>query len=580
MLLRARNHMLLWLVLVAASLMPVGEPALVNGPTLVASQVDYEPVVVWDTCPFPLPRGETEGVTIDCGYLIVPQDRAEPGGVEVELAVAILYSTGPTPAPDPILYLEGGPGGSALTGVDAWAVSVLRTDRDIILIDQRGTGYSWPWLTCYEVDEIEDELGEAAALTACRQRLAADGIDVSDYNSANSAKDVADLRVALEIDEWNLVGISYGTRLALTIMRDYPEGVRSVILDSAYPPVVDAYEQQAVASTRVFNKLFTDCATDPACSAAYPDLEGTFYRVLDALDADPLDDPDLDGLYYGGDLVMFMFDLFYDANTVPYMPRMIAELDQGETATFLDLYWGELPPYTGDSAVGDDLAFRFVDEFFWLSDDFDDATYNALWDDLYALDADLTGLDGIIDTYFEPESADYLLNLLYSMDLNDRSRLGVMLFVDDVSDADGMFNAVECNEEVPFNDLSETREIAATLPTAISEVDVEIFVDMLDTCAAWNAGVAADVEDDAVYSDIPTLVLAGAYDPVTPPEWGMIAVSTLSNGYFFLFPAEGHSVLETSPCADSIVLSFLDAPLSTPDATCLMTLDGITFETQ
>lgn len=110
------------------------------------------------------------------------------------------------------------------------------------------------------LDTLDDDLtleeGQALtleALTECRDRLLADDVDLTAYNSAESAADVADLRVALGYDEWNLYGISYGTRLAQTIVRDYPEGIRSVILDSSYPLAANLQTETAVNADRALS---------------------------------------------------------------------------------------------------------------------------------------------------------------------------------------------------------------------------------------------------------------------------------------------------------------------------------------
>ena len=178
----------------------------------------------------------------------------------VNLAVAIIHAGGVRPRTDPILYLEGGPGGSALADPDYWLESLLHTSRDIILLDQRGTGFSLPSLDCPETDAYtkEEDYGYdsmVAAATACRDRLTLDGVDLAQYNSANSAADVEDLRLALGIDKWNLYGVSYGTRLALTVMRYFPAGVRSVVLDSVYPPNVKGYTEDPANSIAAIEKL-------------------------------------------------------------------------------------------------------------------------------------------------------------------------------------------------------------------------------------------------------------------------------------------------------------------------------------
>jgi pimeloyl-ACP methyl ester carboxylesterase len=144
----------------------------------------------------------------------------------------------------------GGPGGHAIESVvlsfDMFAPFV--ENRDLIVFDQRGTGFSQPSLNCQEltdlvydlidenlsIEEIEDR--QIEAVKQCRDRITREGINLSLYNSAQSAADLNDLRMALDYESWNILGISYGTRLALTAMRDFPDGIRSVILDSVYPP--------------------------------------------------------------------------------------------------------------------------------------------------------------------------------------------------------------------------------------------------------------------------------------------------------------------------------------------------------
>ena len=624
------------LLLLVVTVLPAPVPALAQG--------GYEPEFEWDDCPFPLPEGETEGNTIDCGYLFVPQDRTEPDGPWVELAVAILYSTSGTPADDPLLYLEGGPGGSALDGVDLWVDSAFRDERDIILLDQRGTGYSYPRLVCYEVDELDDYYDtddEVAAHRECVQRLRTeDEVDVADYTSRQSAADIADLRVALDYDEWNLYGVSYGTRLALTVMRDQPAGVRSVILDSVYPPVVDAYEEEPVNAYRSFRVLFDQCAADAACNGAFPNLEQRFYALVDRLDSDPLyvasEDLDLDG----ATLVDTMFEFFYDTTSIPYLPLLIDELDRDSTDTLLMLFEGgpdyydpvwlfvdelyyamddlndddyygfwdaldvegvnALPGLIREYFSADDADYLlalldnvtdweqleyelyyeesdpvwlFADELFFLMDDMDDDSYYDFWDELDAGGIDV--LPDLIDEYFSMDDADYLLMLLD--DVTDWDQLEYELYYEDVSDSDGLFNAVECQEELPFNSYDEAVTLAAGLPTQVTETMLASVEAQLEICVIWQASSPAPVEDLAVSSAIPTLVLSGQYDPITPPAWGTTAAATLPNSFSFEFPGVGHGAVDGGDCPVNIALAFLNAPTTTPDATCITAMSGSDF---
>ena len=171
---------------------------------------------------------------------------------------------------------------------------------DLVFFDQRGTGYSEPSLACPEfidltLDILDDDLSLAQgnqrqleALAACGDRLLQEGIDLTAYNSAENAADVADLRLVLGYEEWNLYGVSYGTRLAQTIVRDHPEGIRSIILDSAYPLAANIQLETAVNADRAFALFFAGCAADPACAVAYPDLEQVFAELVVQLNESPL----------------------------------------------------------------------------------------------------------------------------------------------------------------------------------------------------------------------------------------------------------------------------------------------------
>lgn len=597
------------------------------GSVPVSAQDGYTPEFEWAECPFPLPPSEVPQSTIDCGYLIVPQNRADPQGQQVELAVAILYSTSANPAPDPLVYLEGGPGGSALTGVDAWYSSPLRADRDIVIFDQRGTGYSIPRLHCWEMDDLDPadldtfigdaalSVGEQKALQDCRARLVSEGVDLVMYNSAASADDIVDLRTALEYDAVNLFGVSYGTRLALTVMRDHPAGVRSVVLDSSYPPNVDAYELGASNTYRVFRQLFDDCAAEPSCSAAYPDLEARFVQLVNAWNADPQYIPDLDQDVLGDDVIGMVFQMFYNTAAIPYLPLMLDDLTRGDTELFVLMVDGEVPDAgdlggeAGESYADDDLVALFVDEFFWLTEAFSDAQFNAMYDELDGWDLqDWSYFSAVIDAYFEPEDADYLLGLLDEMTLEeqqvvidvliwgDEYDLGPVAgdenaaggdedYLDDadyeqmaaLSDTVGMFDAVECYEELPFNLVADAEAIAQSVPPPYAGSDQALFAVQRETCAIWQSGTADAIETQAVTSAIPTLVLAGEYDPVTPPEWGRIAAQSLSNGYYFEYPAVGHGVIDGGPCPEVMIAAFLNQPQSAPDSACIAAMTGPAF---
>src|SRR5271170_6183753 len=151
-----------------------------------------------------------------CGYLVVPEDRSQLRGDTVRLIVAIIPAQSARPKPDPVVYLAGGPGGIALNEADLAVAIGLNRDRNLILMDQRGTLYSEPALTCPEVDQffvrslglaLDDASTQrlhAAAARACYLRWAATGRNLSAYNTTENATDFADLRSVLGISDWNV----------------------------------------------------------------------------------------------------------------------------------------------------------------------------------------------------------------------------------------------------------------------------------------------------------------------------------------------------------------------------------------
>ena len=495
-------------------------------PTLAQDEFPYFET---DNCPFELPAPEAEGETYECGYLVVPEDRSDPDSPTVELAVAIIYSVSNIPEADPLVYLAGGPGSGALLEADLWAASPLRADRDIILLDQRGTGFSYPNLNCVELED-EDAEDVIAASIACRDRLLEARVDLSAYNSAASAADIEDLRLALEIDKWNVYGVSYGTRLALTLMRDFPDGIRSVVLDSVYPPHVNAYEEQPLNTFLALEVLFQGCAASITCNEAYPQLGQVFYDVVDQLNATPFDDGE-HGLIFGDDVSATIIQSMYSTEVIPGLPLAIYLLAADEFEIGMTLLNGEIPP-----------------------------------DEIVSLLSDDSG-DNRSDDSGEDDGGDE--GLIVDEDLLDE--LG------DISDAEGLYNSVECHDEVPFADRRVAADLARDIPASIRASELASVDELIETCALWGAGTADARENEPVVSNIPTLVLAGEYDPVTPPSWAQRAAEHLSQGYYYEFPGVGHSVIDAGDCPVAMITGFLDDPTSAPDSRCLERMSGPEF---
>lgn len=291
-------------------------PASGEGPWEVV--VDYVPVFEDRPCP------DLENIpdNTDCGVLIVPENRTRAGSPMIELAVAVLRVPGGAPNPEPIIILTGGPGQDAVSFVDAFALEYY-PGHDIIYIDQRGTGRSLPSLNCPEVEDGEED-GERA----CRERLVAEGIDLTAYNTPHNAADINDLRFALGYDQAILFGTSYGTRLGLAVMQYYPDGVRSAILDSVYPPNLDVGREDPLANYGAVQLLIEKCGADAACNGAYPNLGTVLEDAIVQLNEDP------EAPIWGDDLLSTIVQAMYVNDLIPYLPRMIYDASEYDTELF------------------------------------------------------------------------------------------------------------------------------------------------------------------------------------------------------------------------------------------------------
>ncbi|MGH9821224.1 MAG: hypothetical protein ACRD43_13745, partial [Pyrinomonadaceae bacterium] len=228
------------------------------------------------------------------------ENRSVKNGKTIRLPIVILKSLDPTPQPDPVLRTLGGPGASSLKMIRGRRASPWLLDRDMIIFEQRGTKYAQPALECPEVenaniaaaknklDRLATRKNEVAAAKACFKRLTRSGIDLSSYNSSESAGDIEDVRRVLKLEKINLYGVSYSARLMLDVMRYYPTGIRSVILESTLPPEVNYDEVGVDAVVRSLNQLFTSCRSDADCAVAYPNLEKEFYAVVAKLNSRPI----------------------------------------------------------------------------------------------------------------------------------------------------------------------------------------------------------------------------------------------------------------------------------------------------
>ncbi|MFE6843615.1 alpha/beta fold hydrolase [Streptomyces sp. NPDC057686] len=453
-----------------------------------------------------------------CGYLVVPENRADPNGRTIRLAVAIVPAASPHPAPDPVVYLSGGPGEDPIPSAKVLIEAGLNRDRQLILLSQRGESSSQPTLTCADLDEFRARSVGLAydssatkrqhldAATACRRKLAVGGTDLSAYNTIENAADVADLRTALGIDQWNVYGASYGTDLALTLMREHPQGIRAVVIDGIVPPDAATLSGFWRSAREGFDGVFRACEAEAACRDHYPDLRATFTELVRKLEANPVEtsvklptsETPVKVVLDGGALVNWMVRLIsngQDGSEAPYAIDQLAKDHPETVARQWASYW-VAPEFYGKFSYG--------------------LNYGVICSEWVR--------------YEEPSQ------------LLARGRAEFPDYPDSV---------LAQGPQIPF---------------------------MNEDCRIWNVPKAPASVRRPTQSAIPTLVISGGFDAKTGAQWGDHAARTLPRSKVITIPGMGHGAGIFAPCGHQVVASFLRTPTA-PDTSCVATLSPKPFKT-
>jgi pimeloyl-ACP methyl ester carboxylesterase len=459
-------------------------------------------------CPFNVPAG----MSITCGVVRVAEQRADPASRQIALFVAIARAQGRARAADPLVYLAGGPGSPAVRSTASlargWAAFL--GNRDLVVVDQRGVGFSEPSLNCPEAetflfDTLDDDFApgqrvaaEAAALEQCRRRLAEAGVDLSAYTTSAAAADLDDIRVALGYQRWNILGISYGTRLALAYVRDHADVTRSLVLDSLYPPQENLITSLPSTLDHSIRMLVSGCAASKRCRTTYPRLEEDLNESLVRLDAqpvmidvvDPRTGATLSERVDGSRVVEILFRSLYSSASIPELPRMLTAVRQGNFAPIAELETQRLARSFGSSQA--------------------------------------------------------------------------------------LYYAVQCPSDIAAYTDEQADQAARSVPRLERYYRnlLEMSPAVRPLCRAMAPSSEAAREREPVRSDVPALLLAGAYDPITPNSWAASAARTLSKSYMYTFPGTGHAVITRGACPISMITAFLDRPQSAPPAGCIRKLGG------
>lgn len=433
-------------------------------------------------------------VQAQCGRFEVAENPDDPGSRTIALNIAWLPATEGAATDDPVFFLAGGPGQAAtrLAGHLDIALAEVRKQRDIILIDQRGTGDSNP-LTCLDADGAVMELEADTILSAeavhayARSCLAslAGRADPRFYTTGHAIADLDAVRAALGVDQVNLVGGSYGTRVAQQYTDAYPAHVRTMVIDGVAPNDLVVGGEFDRTFERALALQSARCADDAQCSARFPtDLRTQVAQVIAQLRDSPVE--------------------------VDYRDPRTGTLER-DTAT-------------ADTVTG--LVFFFS---------------------------------------YAPETV-ALLPLLFDEAANGRYASLMSLYQMANRQAGDLLNrqmhwSVLCAEDAGRHQPDDTAEERILGPDTAQL--------LFGVCDVWPTGTPRDGHTRPLQSDVPTLLLSGALDPVTPPEYAERVLAGLPNGRHLVLEGQSHGTL-VAGCMPKLLAQFVEsADAAGLDAQCL-----------
>lgn len=437
---------------------------------------------------------------VRCGAVSVADGTGAKAAFSI--AVAIVSAQEPVRGAEPVVILHGGPGAAIVEDPRPWLNAPIGRHRDLVLIDQRGGGLSTPSV-CPEligqrVDLMAADLRGSellAAMTAadeaCLNGLLRTAWGPDAFGTAEIVSDIDHVRRALRIERWNVYGVSYGTTVAMTMMAKTPETIRSVILDSPYPPD-GAPISETGNFARSLQRFYAACRDDADCAARFPDLEDRFLSTVRMLADQPLTINMQRGQFTqegfvlnDGDFLMIVFQMLYSRDAAGILPHFIESVHERRA--------DRLAPLT-ESMFTRMLKFSF-----------------------------------------------------------------------------GAHLAIECR------DRPRLRNDPAPLPAGVpAELDAfNFFEGHYAVCPGWGELGEGPLLPEG--SQIPTLVLSGDLDPITPPSFARQVAAALPRAQLLDLPFVGHGVARSSPCAGEIAAAFLDDLTEDLDRACLEDLPPVPF---
>lgn len=437
-----------------------------------------------------------------CGTYQVWEDREKKRGRRINLSIIVLNALGTPRQPDPLFFLQGGPGDAPSFNARFYSrvFQNIRQTRDLVLVDLRGTGKSGA-LHCPELAKpdasgvIDPNLLSLQALRACRARLEKE-VDLRLYTTEMAVDDLEDVRQALGYQRINLYGTSYGTRVAQVYMRRHPASLRTVTMKGVVPPSLASPAGHAREGEQAWQQLVQRCQSDANCARSFPTLDADLPILLQRLE-----------------------------NTSPVLTVPAGNTEPARTVKVTRGLFGE--------------AFR-----------------NFLYSPEVSARA-----PGLLKNWLNGDEGSIAETAMTSRLLLSGERL-----------AAGFFLSVSCTEDVPYLPKNIAPLVAGTFGG-----DYRLR-QQIAACGVWPKGKVSAQHRQATRSNIPTLLISGEFDPVTPPAGGEEVLRGLSRGLHVVVRNNGHPIGSADRCISMMIATLIEKEsVKGLDHSCASVIPAVPF---
>jgi pimeloyl-ACP methyl ester carboxylesterase len=457
-----------------------------------------------------------EGAPVSCGFVLVPEDHFNDSGKTLRIAVVVVKDESPDHQPDPVILLSGGPGEKTVANAPQLAplLTPLHPNRDLIIFDQRGVGLSEPALECPGWEQAQYEVLDEPEAEVALQTTF-EALLLCRDRLVKEGQNLAAYTTLQNAADVNAIRIALGYEQMNLYGGSYGSHLAQAVMRD-FPQAI-----RSVVLTSVYpleSSLFIDATTSTAEALLY---------LVERCEADQACSqayPDLETV---------LFEVVERLNADPLEITLTDPVSGEEHDAVL----------TGDAAFANLAALLYQTQL----------------------------IPALPQAIYDVYNGDYaLITQLRSINL---------VFLEALSR--GMEFSVLCTDDLIGKTPEDLLAAREQLPAVLNKsVDPEVMIEysIFGVCENWPVEEPGAWVKEPVVSDIPTLLLAGEFDPVTPPEYGQLVASHLSQGYFFEFPGIGHNITIASPCALEMAGAFLDDPTQAPDASCIEESPDLEFD--